>query len=60
MRGIYISTILAILGLSLIGLIKGDLLTVVTDFEAVRGYVLVTLLVSAGLGIVANAVGHQD
>lgn len=51
---------LAFLGLSLIGLIKGDLLIVVTDFEAVHGYVLVTLLASAGLGIVANAVGHQD
>ena len=50
---------MAAMGLILIGLIHGDLLIVVKDFDAVRGYVLITLLASAGLGMLVNAVGNQ-
>ena len=59
MRGIIISTLMAAMGLILIGLIHGNLMIVVKNFEDVRGYVLITLLASTGLGMLVNAVGNQ-
>jgi hypothetical protein len=59
MRGIIISTLLVGVGLILIGLIYGDLLIVVKNFDDVRGYIMITLLASVGLGMLFNALGNQ-